>query len=86
MLALCHHAVHQDAGQQRIAALQCEQLMTRARGLRLLTGLWQMQRLRRLVAGVGDDVEKGECSLLAGVAPQPYAHPFERDRKEAKRT
>ncbi len=77
MLALCHHAAKHDPSEQRVAALQCEQLMTRVRGLRLLTGLVQMERLRGLVAGVGDDVEKGQCSLLKDVAPQPFAHPFE---------
>ncbi|HEX5050172.1 MAG TPA: acyl-CoA dehydrogenase family protein [Planctomycetota bacterium] len=86
MLALCHHAAKQDASQQRVAALQCEQLATRVRGTRLLTGLWQMDRLRRLVGAVGDDVEKGQCSLLAGVAPQPVAHAWEpRDRKPRNR-
>ncbi len=76
MLALCHHAKQQDGSQQRVAALQCEQLMTRVKGTRLLTGLWQIERLRRLVAGVGDDVEKQQSSLLRGVEPQPFAHPF----------
>lgn len=83
MLALCHHSAHHDPSEQRIAALQCEQLAARVRGTRLLTGLWQMERLRKLVGAVGDDLEKGQCSLLHGVAPQPYAHPFEsRERKQ----
>lgn len=85
MLALCHHAAalpHED--QRRIAALQCEQLATRVRGTRLLTGLWQMDRLRRLVGAVGDDLEKGECSLLAGTRPQPFAHPFEAREKKPR--
>jgi hypothetical protein len=78
MLALCHHAAAlQDESQRRVAALQCEQLATRIRGTRLLTGLWQMDRLRRLVGAVGDDLEKGQCTLIQGVEPQPFAHPFE---------
>ncbi|MCK5942308.1 MAG: acyl-CoA/acyl-ACP dehydrogenase [Planctomycetes bacterium] len=78
MLAVAHHAAStRDQSQIRVAALQCEQLMTRVKGMRLLTGLWQMDRLRRHVAAVGDDVEKGHCSLLADVEPQPFAHPFE---------
>jgi hypothetical protein len=77
MLALCHHAAQQDASQQRVAALQCEQLMTRVKSQRLLTGLWQMERLRKLVGRVGDDIEKGESSLLAGIEPQPVAHAWE---------
>jgi alkylation response protein AidB-like acyl-CoA dehydrogenase len=77
MLALCHHATPQDRSQQRIAALQCEQLMTRVKGTRLLTGLLQMERLRRLVGAVGDDVEKQQSTLLHGIESQPFAHPFE---------
>ncbi len=84
MLALCHHAAAlRDDSQQRVAALQCEQLMTRVKGTRLLTGLWQMDRLRQLVGAVGDDLEQGRSSLLVGVAPQPLAHPFEvREKKK----
>lgn len=83
MLALCHHGTAlQDDSQRRVAALQCEQLKTRVLGNRLLTGLWQMDRLRALVAAVGDDLEKGQSTLIAGVAPQPFAHPFEvREKK-----
>jgi hypothetical protein len=84
MLALCHHATQQDESQQRVAALQCEQLAVRVRGTRLLTGLVQMERLRRLVGAVGDDVEKGRCSLLDGVAAQPFAHPFAARPKKAQ--
>jgi alkylation response protein AidB-like acyl-CoA dehydrogenase len=85
MLALCHHSAEGDASQQRIAALQCEQLQTAVSGTRLLLGLWQMDRLRAQVAAVGDDLEKGQCSLLDGVAPQPYAHPFEPPVKKPRR-
>ncbi len=85
MLALCHHAAAlQDPSQRRVAALQCEQLMTQVKGLRLLTGLWQMDRLRSLVAAVGDDLEQGQCTLVHGVAPQPFAHPFEQKAKKPK--
>lgn len=84
MLALCHHAAKHDPSEQRVAALQCEQLRTRVQGLRLLTGLWQMERLRTLVAGVGDDIEKQQCTLLQGVAPQPFAHPFEKQERKKK--
>ena len=83
MLALCHHAAQHDGSEQHVAALQCEQLRTRVLGNRLLTGLWQMDRLRKLVGLVGDDVENGECSLIANVKPQPVAHAWEkRERKK----
>ncbi|MCR9247180.1 MAG: acyl-CoA/acyl-ACP dehydrogenase [bacterium] len=77
MLALCHHSTQNDDSQRSVAALQCEQLQTRVRGTKLLLGLWQMERLRDLVAAVGEDIEKGRSSLLANVKPQPFAHPFE---------
>ncbi len=77
MLALCHHAAGQDASQQRVAALQCELLRIKVRGLRLATGLFELQRLRDRVAAVGQDLEKNECTLLAGVAPEPFVHPWE---------
>ena len=70
--------------QLRVAALQCEQLMVRVKGTKLLTGLVQMDRLRALVGAVGDDVEKGDCSLIAGVTPQPFAHPFEARAKKSR--
>jgi len=78
MLATAHHAAStRDPSQIRVAALQCEQLMTRVKGMRLITGLWQMDRLRKHVAGVGEDIEKGNCTLLDGVEPQAFSHPFE---------
>ena len=77
MLALCHHGKVNDDSQRRVAALQCEQLRVRVKGTRLLTGLWQMERLRGLVAGVGEDVEKGRSSLIQDLKPQAFAHPFE---------
>ena len=51
----------------------------------LLTGLPQMERMRKLVKGVGDDVEKGTATLLDGVEPHAYAHPFEPAQKKPKR-
>ncbi|MEC7726395.1 MAG: acyl-CoA dehydrogenase, partial [Planctomycetota bacterium] len=86
MLATAHHAAStRDPSQIRLAALQCEQLMTRVKGMRLLTGLWQMDRLRRHVANVGEDIEKGQSALLDGVKPQAFAHPFAPQEKPRKR-
>jgi hypothetical protein len=84
MLALCHHSTsNRDVSQMRIAALHCEQLMTRVKGIKLLTGLWEMDRLRKHLAAVGDDLEKGQCTLIDNVKPQALAHPFEiRERKK----
>lgn len=79
MLALCHHARGQDQSQRNVAALQCEQLQQQVRALPLVTGLWQMQRLRRRIDAVGKDLEGDGGSLLAGLPPQPFAHPWEAD-------
>lgn len=78
ILATAHHAAStRDQSQIRVAALQCEQLMTRVQGMKLLTGLWQMDRLRKHVANVGQDIQKGQSTLLQDVKPQAFAHPFE---------
>ena len=60
-------------------------LLQKAKALPLLTGLPQMERMRALVKGVGDDVEKGTATLLDGVEPHAYAHPFEPAQKKPKR-
>ena len=84
MLALCHHATaNRSRSEIRIAALHCDQLMTRVKGIRLLTGLWEMDRLRKNVAAVGEDIERDDCELLKNIEPQAFAHPFEiRERKK----
>lgn len=84
MLALCHHSTsNRDQSQIKVAALHCEQLMTRVKGIKLLTGLWEMDRLRKHVAAVGDDLEKGQSTLINDVKPEAFAHPFEiRERKK----
>lgn len=85
MLALCHHATAlREPSLHRVAALQCEQLQHQVKALPLLTGLWQMDRLRRLVGAVGDDLEQGQSAQIAKVAPQPLAHPFAPREKKAK--
>ena len=77
IVTLCNHAKLQDQSQQRIAALQCETLLARAQSVRILRGLPEMERLRRQVAAVGKDIEGQTCTLLDGIEPQAYAHPFE---------
>lgn len=76
IVVLCHHARLQDETQQRAAALQCELLLARARAIRLLSDLPGLERLRRLVGAVGEDIETGRVSMLRDVEPEPFAHPF----------
>ncbi len=75
MLVLCHHAARQDEDQQRVARLQCQLLRDKVLAIRL--GLASMARTRRLVADVARDFEGGASSLVTGVQPQPFAHPWE---------
>ncbi len=77
ILALCHHAARQDPSQQRVAALQASLLRSQVRGIKLLTGLLEMERLRAQVAAVGQDLERGECSLIADIEPEPFAAPWD---------
>ena len=77
MLALCHHAAAaEDETQWRVADLQCallrERVLAGKAGLR--TG--QLRRLRQRIAAVGGDVAAQRSSLLADIAPEPFAHPF----------
>ena len=40
-------------------------------------GTAPIEALRSLVAAVGKDIEQDQSSLLAGITPHAYAHPFE---------
>jgi hypothetical protein len=76
MLALCHHAAAADETQWRVADLQCALL--RERVLAGKAGLkgGRLRTLRRRIAAVGGDVAAQRSSLLADIAPEPFAHPF----------
>lgn len=77
MLVLCHHAAEQDQSQQRVARLQAELLRDEFRGIRILSALGAMRRLRGMLEDVAGDIEAGRSSLLAGVEPEPFAHPWQ---------
>ncbi len=77
IVATCHHAAQQDVSQQRVARLQAELLKQKFEGIRILSRLRGMDHLRDMVADVGRDIEKDESTLIAGVAPQPFAQPWE---------
>ena len=84
MLVLCHHAALQDKSQQRVARLQAQLIKDKVRGIRLLSGVFEMERARSMVADVGRDIEKRESSLLEGFEPQPFAHPWTQDSSKGK--
>lgn len=86
MLALVHHAALQDESQQKVAALQAELLKIKVGGIRLISGLFELQRLRQRVGAVGEDIEKGTSSLIANVAPEPFVHPWENEPRPEKRS
>ncbi len=77
ILVLCHHASQHDESQQRVARLQCQLLKNKFEGIPILSGLFEMQRTRDMIADVGTDIEKGKSSLLDGVEAQPFAHDWE---------
>lgn len=77
MLAICYHASGGDASVQPIAVLQAQLLKDKYRAIRVLSGLRQMQRIRRAVAAVGVSVESGHCALLDGIEPQAFGHAWE---------
>ena len=76
ILALCHHAGSADITQQRVADLQCRRLHDKLRSIRLLSDLVGMERLRRVVAEVGSDIEFGRSTLIQDIKPEMYAMPW----------
>lgn len=77
MLVLCHHAACQDRSQQEVARLQAQLIKDKFDGIKILSGLLEMQRERDMVAAVGRSLEKGECSLVEGIEPAPIPHPWD---------
>jgi alkylation response protein AidB-like acyl-CoA dehydrogenase len=78
MLAVCHHAALGDETMRDVAELQAQLLQDKFRAIRLLSGLRSMERTRRAVASIGSSVESGRCSLLDGIEPEPFGHPWDR--------
>lgn len=79
MLALVYHAADQDESIQRVAEFQAERLRQKAAEVRVLRGVPEMERFRRQIAEIGSDLEKGQSTLVSGVKPEPYAHPWDQD-------
>jgi alkylation response protein AidB-like acyl-CoA dehydrogenase/uncharacterized membrane protein len=76
IVALCWHVAGQSPELQRLAALQVHLLEQKLRGLRIATGLLEIERLRGLVAAVGQDLEGPAAPLIAGLEPEPFAAPW----------
>jgi hypothetical protein len=76
MLALCHHAAGQDSSQWAIAHLQCLLLRERLRMNAAGLGSSALKALRRAIEKVGLDAQDDRSSLLKGLEPEHYAHPF----------
>ena len=77
ILAVCYHAADKDESQIHAAALQAQLLQDKARSIRLVRDLPSLEKLRAHVQSVARDIEKGDASLLKGVEPQPFGHPWE---------
>lgn len=78
MLAICHHAALGDETMVDVAVLQSQLLKDKYRALRLFSGLRSIERTRRAVAGIGASLEGDRCSLLDGIPPEPFGHPWDR--------
>jgi hypothetical protein len=78
MLAICHHAALGDETMQDVAVLQSQLLKDKYRALSLFSGLRSIERTRRAVASIGTSLEADRCSLLEGIPPEPFGHPWER--------
>jgi len=76
-LAICHHASGGDGSMQQIAVLQTQLLRDKYRAIRVFSGLKAMQRTRRAVAAVGASLEAEQCSLLDGIEPEAFGHPWD---------
>jgi hypothetical protein len=79
MLVLCHHAALGDESEQKIARLQCQLIKDKFDGIKLAGSMLEMERTREMIADVGRSVEAGACSLIEGIEPEPYAHPWDQD-------
>ncbi len=79
MLAICHHAALGDESMRQVGALQAEILRDKYRAIRLLSGLFALQRTRRSVAAVAASIESGRCSLIDDVEPQSFGHHWSPD-------
>ncbi len=77
MAAVCAHASKLDDSQQRIARFQSERILEELKGLRLLSALGAIDRLRQSVNDIAGDINSENCSLISGVEPQSFAHPWE---------
>lgn len=76
MLALCHHVAAEDESQWRAADLQCALLRERVMAGRAGLRPGQLRHLRTRIAALGADLVAEKSSLLQGLAPEPFAHPF----------
>ena len=86
MVALCWHAGKRDETQHRTAALQASLLRGKFESIRILSGLLEMERLRGLIREVGEDLEAERATLLAGLAPEPFAAPWEERTEDLSET
>ncbi|ADZ92163.1 acyl-CoA dehydrogenase family protein [Marinomonas mediterranea] len=72
---LCGHASQLDKSSQRVALAQIEILRSKLDGGNASTR--RIDRLRKAVSLVVEDVMRGENALINKVEPQHYAHPWE---------
>ena len=79
MLVLCHHAAVNDETSREVARLQAQLIKDKFGGIKILSALGEMQRTRDMIADVGSRLESGGCTLIDGVEPEAFAHPWDED-------
>jgi hypothetical protein len=77
MLVVCHHATVMDESQQAVAAVQAQLLKDKYKGIRLLSGLGEMQRMSHELGKIGDSIEQNTLSMLSDIEPEPFSHSWE---------
>ncbi len=60
-----------------MAELQCELLRGKAKGIKVFRGLYEMERLSERIAAVAKDLQSGGNSLISGIEPEMFAHPWD---------
>lgn len=74
MLVVCQHAAVMGESYHSVAAVQAQLLKDKYRSIRILTGISEMEELRRGVANIGDEIENDELSMFENLVPEQFSH------------
>lgn len=80
MLVTCHHAIVQGESYYNVAAVQARLLKDKYRGIRILSGIYEMDDLRQDVQKIGDAIEQDSLAMFEKLDPEPYSHDWTEDK------